>query len=389
MKVQNQPTYTPRTLNQAPNPGGPEQPQPQKDKYAAYNEEDANKHRVSYETAYNVTRGLAYALEGGARVGQTMALGSSLLGLQAGSLAGGVGLVGGTIDVARGASRAQQAAINRDTKGALAGGLQVATGLATYTSIGAALAGAPPVVSQVAAGAALLALAGKVAVEQSAKHGPKKEINRDELPKPEVSVKLDEKAKPHGEGRTLEKTFAMAKAVNDAASNIGGMAAGWNNVHAVWSGTGPTGIWQPLGIVGSTYTVLQSAAMVAHAAGNQHLEDTVAGSIGLVQGGASLAISLGVGSRLLGGVAIGAFLLKSLLPMLQLKKRLSGNKEGEDGQQSMMDRVKENLTNAFNGEPADTEVREIRSPEKPGESKENQDDKKSEEPKKPDDGSKD
>jgi hypothetical protein len=354
MKVQNQPGYLPRALNNQP-PAGPEQPQPpNKDKYAAYNEADADKHRVSYETAYNLSRGVAYAVEGGARIGQTMALGSSLLGLTPGSLATGVGLVGGTIDVARGASGAMQSAMNREARGAVLGGLQVAQGVATWVSVGATIAGAPGVVSQVAAGAALAALAGRVGVSAYAKVAPKPTKSETPLDRPQVSVELDPKAKPHGEGRLLENSFAMAKAINDAASNLGGMGAGWNNVRAVFTGNAPDGIWAPLGVVGSTYTILTSASQIARSASNQHLEDTLGGTIGLIQGGASMAVSLGVGGRLLGGVAVGAFLVKSALPMLQLKKRLSGAEE--EGQKGMMDRFKENISYAFSGKPAESEA---------------------------------
>lgn len=352
MKVQNQPGYLPRALNNQP-PAGPEQPKPpnDKDKYAAYNEADADKHRVSYETAYNLSRGVAYAFEGGARIGQTMALGSSLLGFTPGSLANGVGLVGGTIDVARGASGAMQSAMNREPRGAVLGGLQVAQGVATWVSVGASIAGAPGVVSQVAAGAALAALAGRVGYSAYTKVAPKPAKSDTPLDRPQVSVELDPKAKPHGDGRLLENSFAMAKAINDAASNLGGMGAGWNNVRALATGNAPDGIWAPLGIVGSTYTILSSASQIARSASNQHLEDTLGGTLGLVQGGASMAISLGVGGRLLGGVAVGAFLVKSALPMLQLKKRLTGAEE--EGSKGMFERLKENVGYAFSGQPAD------------------------------------
>ena len=133
---------------------------------------------------------------------------------------------------------------------------------------------------------------------------------------------------------------------------MGGMAAGWNNVSAAFSGKAPTGLWQGLGIVGSTYTVLQSAAMVAHASGNQHFDDTLSGTIGLIQGGASLAVSMGVGGHLLPGIAVGAYILKQAVPMLQLKKKLTGDKE-EAVENGMWQRLKENVGHAFSGQPAD------------------------------------
>lgn len=361
MKVQNLPTPNlPRTLSGNPGPG--DKP-PAKDPYADFAALEGDKHRGTYEAAYNLSRGLAFAVEGGARIGQTMQLGSSLFGVEAGPLAGSIGIVGGTIDVARGASMAQQSAINRNTTGAVLGGLQVAQGVATWVSAGAALGGAPVLVSQLAAGAALAAYAGRHGYAAYAK-SQTQAGKTDKAPqgeRPQVSVELDPKAKPHGEGRLLEKTFAAAKAVSDAAGQFGGMAAGWNNVSGVWSGSAPTGIWQGLGLVGSTYTVLQSASQVARSAGNQHLEDTLAGTIGIVQGAASLAVNLGVGGRLLPGIAVGAYLLKSAVPLLQLKKRLGANDDGGEGD-GMMNRLKENIGYVFSGQPeqAPTETREIK-----------------------------
>ena len=386
MKLQNLPNPSlPRALSTPPGDGQPPQA-PQGDKYAAFNEADADKHRITYEAAYNLSRGLAYTLEGGARIGQTMQLGSSLFGTTAGPLAGSVGLVGGTIDVARGASLAQQSAINRNRTGTILGGLQVAQGVATWVSAGAALAGGPVVVSQVAAVAALGALAGRLGVSANAKYQASHQTTK-APPNPiqPVSIPFDEKAKPKGDGRVLENTFAIAKSISDAAGSLGGMAAGWNNVGGVFNGKAPTGVWQGLGIVGSTYTVLQNAAMVAHAAGNQHFEDTLTGTIGVIQGGASLAVSMGVGGRLLPGIAIGAFLLKSAVPMLQLKKKLTGDQDGNENQ--MWNRLKENIGHVFSGAPNNTpdvppsagdDKREIKAPPKNEEAK--KDEPKSEEP---------
>lgn len=365
MKVQTTPN--PAQTRNLSQPQGPQEPKEPKNPYAAYDEVDTDKHRISYEAAYNLSRGLAYAVEGGARIGQTMQLGSALLGQQAGSLAGPVGLIGGTIDVARGASLAQQAAINRNRDGAVLGGLQIVQGLATWVSAGAAFAGAPVAVSQVAAVAAVGALAGRIGYQQVAKGHKKSDDKSPPGPKPEVSVKYDEsKAKPKGDGRLLENTFALAKSVSEAASNMGGMAAGWNNLAGLWSGSSPTGLWQGLGIVGSTYSILQGAATVAHAAGNQHLDDTLAGTLGVIQGGASLAVSMGVGGHLLPGVAVGSWVLKQALPLLQLKKRLSSSDDDNGG---MMERLKENIGYVFSGKPEGPggidDIKEIRSPEPP------------------------
>ncbi|MBT9586452.1 hypothetical protein IV102_24120 [bacterium] len=370
MKVQNLPhSSLPKTLSTPPGDG--QQPQGPKDRYAAYNEADADKNRVGYETAYNLSRGLAYAFEGGARIGQTMQLGSSIFGASAGSLAGSIGLVGGTIDVARGASLAQQSAINRNRTGTVLGGLQVAQGVATWISAGAALAGGPALVSQVAAVAAVGALAGRLGMQAHAKHQASKEVKKTPpTPIQPVSIPFDEKAKPKGDGRLLENTFAIAKSISDAAGNLGGMGAGWNNVGGLFSGNAPTGIWKGLGIVGSTYTVLQSSSMVAHAAGNQHLDDTLVGTIGIVQGAASMAVSLGVGGRLLPGIAVGAYILKSAVPLLQLKKKLTGDNDGNEN--GMWNRLKENIGHVFSGAPAEApeappsadDKRELKAPEK-------------------------
>lgn len=376
MKVQNAPKpVAPKTLKQAPKPDGP------KDPYADYNTEDVGKHRVSYETAYNLARGAAFALEGGARIGQTYQLGSSLLGVQAPALAASVGIVGGTFDVARGASLAQQSAINRNRPGAVLGGLQVAQGLATWISAGTAFAGGPVIVSQVAAGAAVAALAGRLAYGAHVKHEAAKPTKFVSHPTQPVSVKFDEKAKPKGDGRLLENSFALAKAISDAASNTGGMAAGWNNVSALFSGNAPTGIWQGLGLVGSTYTVLQSASMVAHAAGNQHFNDTATGTLGLIQGGASLAVNMGIGGHLAPGIAVGAFILKQAVPLLNLKKKL-GASEGEGTNDGMMNRLKENIGYVFSGKPEVQDNKNLfKSVDESKEAKKD-DDKKSDETKK-------
>jgi len=387
MKILQQPqSGLPKALSTPPKEGG-KPPQGPEDQYSAFNEADADKHRVSYEAAYNLTRGLAYAFEGGARIGQTMQLGSSLLGMQAGTLASSVGLVGGSIDVARGASLAQQSAINRNRTGALLGGLQIAQGVATWVSAGAALYGAPALVSQVAAAGAVAALAGRMGVAMHARSQAGK-TDKASHPIQSVSVPYDEKAKPKGDGRLLENSFALAKSISDAAGNLGGMGAGWNNVGGLFSGKAPTGVWQGLGLVGSTYTVLQSASQVARAAGNQHLEDTLAGSIGMVQGAASMAVSMGVGGRLLPAVAIGAFVLKSAVPLLQLKKRLDGDGDGDKGEENgMLNRLKENIGHVFSGEPEKAEkappVDDSRSPEQAEEKPEARPEQKTEKPENP------
>lgn len=340
MNVTRSAAFTPRALSTPSAPGStpPSAAEGKKDPYAAFDESNVDKHRVSYELAYNLGRGVALATEGGARIGQAVSLGSSALGLATTPLAHGVGLVAGTIDVARGASIAQQGAINRNSSAAILGGLQVAQGVATWVAVGSAMAGAPALVSQVATGAVAAAWLSREGLELKNKHFPAAPPKAPTERQP-VSFQLDEKAKPHGEGRTLEKSFALAKAISDGVSQAGGMAAGWNNVSALWSGSAPTGVWQGLGIVGGTYSILQGAAQMGHAAGNQHLEDTVTGALGVVQGAASLAVSLGAASHLAGGVALGAWALKAAVPMLQLKKRLGASQ----GDTSMMDRVKENV----------------------------------------------
>lgn len=358
MKVQTLPSQMlPRTLS-ASNSEENKPPAASKDKFAGYVEEDADKHRATYEAAYNLSRGLAFGVEGGARIGQTMHLGSSLFGVAAGPLASSAGLVGGTIDVARGASKAQQSAINRNPAGALSGGLQMAQGVATWVSVGAAMTGAPGMVSQVAAVAALGALAGRVGVDAYAKNqaGKPKEATSSAT-RPEVSVEFDPKAKPKEGGDLMVRSFAIAQAINGAASQFGGMASGWNNVSALWSGNAPTGIWQGLGIVGSTYSVLQGASQVARSAANQHLDDTLAGTVGVIQGAASMAVSMGVGGRLLPGIAVGAWVIKQAIPLLQLKKRLSSEETSDES--GMMSRLKENFKLAFSGAP-EQEVRQIK-----------------------------
>ncbi len=378
MKVQTLPNSNlPKTLGTPP--GKDPQPQGPKDQYAAYNEVETDQHRTTYETAFNLARGASFVVEGAARIGQTMQLGSSLFGGQAGSLAPAFGLVGGTIDVARGASMAQQSSINRNRTGTVLGGLQVAQGMATWVCAGAALAGGPVLVSQLAAVAAVGAYAGRLGVQAHAKHEASKPTKAGApLPTQPVSVKFDEKAQPKGDGRLLENTFALAKAVSEAASNTGGMAAGWNNVSGAFSGSAPTGIWQGLGIIGSTYTVLQSAAQVAHSAGNQNFDGTVAGTIGLIQGAASMATSMGVGGHLAPGIAIGAYVLKQAVPLLQLKKKLTGDKQDGD-ENGMWNRLKENVGHAFSGKPADApppppnagDKKQTKAVEEPKESKPN------------------
>ena len=342
---------TPSPLKTLKTPKGEKAPNPNH----TYDETDVDKNRVVYETAYNLSRGLSYAVEGGARAGQAMQLGSAVLGLASNPLAGSFGLAGGAIDVARGASLAQQSAINRNRDGAILGTLQVAQGLSSWVSAGAVLAGAPAGVAQAAAVASVGLWIGREGYERYAKgKADKPQQELDPGPKPEVSVVYDEtRAKPKGEGKLLVKTFGLAKSVNDAASSLGGMAAGWNNVSGVWSGSAPTGVWAGLGVVGSTYSLLQGAAQVARSAGNRNLDGTLQGTLGIVQGAASMAVSMGVGGHLMPAIAVGAWVAKQAVPLLQLKKRLGASDDGGDDNDSFSKRLQENLTHAFSGAPED------------------------------------
>jgi hypothetical protein len=345
MKVQSPLTPTPlRTLKG---------PQGEKNPNHTYDETDVDKNRVVYETAYNLSRGMSFAVEGGARAGQAMQLGGALLGLASSPLAGSFGLAGGAIDVARGASLAQQSAINRNRDGAILGTLQVAQGLSAWVSAGAVLAGAPAGVAQAAAVASVGLWLGREGFEKYAKgKADKPQQEMDPGPKPEVSVVYDDtKAKPKGEGKLLVRTFGLAKSVNDAASQLGNMAAGWNNVAGAWTGDAPTGVWAGLGVVGSTYSLLQGAAQVARSAGNRNLDGTLQGTLGIVQGAASMAVSMGVGGHLMPAIAVGAWVAKQAVPLLQLKKRLGASDDGGDDNDSFTQRLKENWTNAFSGGP--------------------------------------
>ena len=104
----------------------PARSQPELDEFQA---SSPDKHKLGFEVAYTAASAVSLVGRGAARVGQVYALGAGLAGLPNWSLSGP--LAAGTIDVAVGASKGRQAAINRDRAGALQGNLQLAQGLAT------------------------------------------------------------------------------------------------------------------------------------------------------------------------------------------------------------------------------------------------------------------
>jgi len=89
-----------------------------------------------------------------------------------------------------------------------------------------------------------------------------------------------------------------------------------------------------------------------------------------------------VGGHLAGGIAVGAYVLKQAVPLLNLKKKL-GASEGEGTSDGMMSRLKENIGYVFSGKPEVQDSKNLfKSVDKPKEATKD-DDKKADDTKKP------
>lgn len=315
-----------------------------------FEEVSINRDHKKFATAYYTGQAVGKVLEGGGRAAQIGQVVGSVIGHDfgpMGSMLSMGAMAGGTFDVARGASIAQQSALNRNSQGCVLGGLQMAQGLASWGSAIASMCGAPGV-SRVASAAALAALAGRVGYNMHLKHSASRDgedkhsVNSKQAL--DVSSKANEfgsginrlldisaegveagdvpvdKEKPAKDKEFLTKSLGAAQAVNKFASDLGNVGAFYNNFQAI-RGNGPDNIWGPIGAVGGTYQIAMGAATVRRAAVNHHGEDTFKGLLDMVGGAASVTASLGIGGRIAPGVAVGAFIGKNLYGFIAPKKR--------------------------------------------------------------------
>ncbi|MBI3925689.1 MAG: hypothetical protein HY319_09125 [Armatimonadetes bacterium] len=357
----------------AQQPSQAEQPKlPQQDEFQANSPE---KHRVGYEVAYNFGSAVDGLTRAVSKTGQYFQLSSLALGMEPAGLAGILGLMGGTYDIATGASLAKQSAVNRNMSGTVMGSLKALQGVATYAAVLAPMFGAPGVVGRAAAFVAIGALAGRLGMQgvgaakglfgkeeseqaaaPSAPAGGASSsgflaqsldsfspIEAQGVVKQTEAEKTEEDA-ASGDSRTFEKLFAANGAVDSFCRRLGGIGAFWNNIESLWGGQ-PGGVWGVLGIVGSTYSVAQGAAELRHSTVNRNKAGTIDGTLHLVQGLASVGTSLGMG-RAAGLVATGAFVGRYAYMIYNQAKEMN------DDEETVGQVVKDTVNNAFFGNPS-------------------------------------
>ena len=379
-----------QTVNNFNQPAGPPKGDPPKDdkpEKDPFDQVDPSGNQTGFEVAYNLGRAVGGVVEGAAKATQFAHLVGSAVGFAPNGLGATGALVGGTYDVARGASIMQQSAFNRNKPGCVLGGLQVAQGVATWTSSLAPMFGAPQIVGQVASVAALGAFAGKQAYSAFVKVSTRKDDGKSHAQdqntlsllkstnqfgsgispvrvyaaiKEPMEEEGTEEA-PKDKSKFFNKSLGMGQAVNQWAQNLGGIGRFWNNIDAI-RGRQPGGVWGPLGIIGSTYSIATGVAQVSRSAGNQHMTDTVGGVFDIVGGIASLGASLGIGGRLAGGVAVGAWVAKTGFTIYATSKRLRGGDDDDKGD-SVQEQVLKNLKHVFTGEPKELNRKETRKPD--------------------------
>lgn len=348
---------------------------PEQDEFQATS---PDKNRIGYEVAFNLGRAVNGVVYGGAKTGQYLHVAGQALGMQTPGIAGVLGLMGGTYDVAQGASMAMQSSVNRNLTGAVQGSLKVLQGVATYASVLGPSFGAPAVVGQAAAIVAAGALAGQLGISGYARvkgafSGGDEEKEKEQAASTTsqapaapagngslstaalgssggvgttAAVKVREEDKDNedgeidGDSRTFENVFAATSAVRDFASRLGGIGAFWNNVDTLFGGT-PGGIWGVLGIVGSTFSVVNGMGTLARGAANQHKGDTIGGALHVVQGLGSVGASLGMG-RPAAAIAVGAWVARTAYMIYSQAKEFGG----DENEESMTDVILDNFKNS-------------------------------------------
>ncbi len=328
----------------------PTKGQPALDEFQA---SSPDKHKLGFEAAYTAASAVSLVGRGAARVGQVYALAGGLAGLPGWSLSGPLALAAGTIDVAVGASKGRQAAVNRDGVGALQGNLQLAQGLATYAAVAAPALGAPPAVGLVAGGLAAAALVGRLGVaaydkiqdrnkekareaEQAARETPAGQptgpsqaptVKASQAGSPQLAGKAEapsEDPSQIGDSRRHEKAFAFSQANDTFFRGVGGMGAFWTNLDVI-RGNQPNQVFEMLGVVGGTYSFLTGISATRSSAVNRNTEGTVSGALQTVQGAASVAAAMGMG-RPAAIVAAGAWVANTAWGIYNQVKAVAGDK---------------------------------------------------------------
>lgn len=307
------------------NPGPVAQDDKAVDKFQA---SSPDKNRGAYEVAYNGVAVIDTLARTAGRAGQFYTVLGPLSGLPASGLAGVTALVGGTYDLAIGASVARQSAVNRNSKGAWTGNLQVLQGLATYAAVLAPSFGAPPAVGLAAAGVAAAAWAGRTGIGVASKIGGMIGGKEAKEPMAPIGPKPGEKyeePQQSGNSRKYEKAFAFAQANDAFFRGLGGMGAFWTNIDGV-RGLQPGGIFGILGFVGGTYSLISGVSTARASAINHNKAGTIDGTLQTVQGVATLATAMGLG-RPAAAVAIGAWVARTAYMIYNQVKAISGDKE--------------------------------------------------------------
>ncbi len=333
-----------RTLACGQPAAAPARSQPQLDEFQA---SSPDKHKLGFEAAYTAASAVSLVGRGAARVGQVYALGAGLAGLPNWSLSGPLALAAGTIDVAVGASKGRQAAINRDSAGALQGNLQLAQGLATYAAVAAPALGAPPAVGLVAGGVAAAALVGRLGFaawdriqEGRQARAPQAEPSAQgtEAEQPvvgpqasgtgELEIAAQAGNRPEapdqvGDSRRHEKAFAFSQANDSFFRGVGGVGSLWTNVELI-RGNQPNPAFGMLGVVGGTYSFLTGVSATKSSAVNRNVQGTVSGALQIVQGAATVAAATGLG-RPAAFVAAGAWAANTAWSIYNQVKAVAGN----------------------------------------------------------------
>lgn len=331
--------------NPAP-PSGPSRP-PEKDEFQAAS---PDKHKQAYETAYNAASAVGVLTRTLGKAGQYFSLTMGAMGVPQLGLGGIFSLIGGTYDVAVGASQAKNAAANRDGIGALQGNLQVMQGLATYLALWGPVFGSTTV-GQVASIAALGAFAARLGVKG---YGALKAAaaRKAEEKAREAAAASPQQASPQppagppggvdpegkGKDRKFEKAFAFSHAVDQFNRGLSGLGAFWTNVDSGIFGTRPGGIFGILGFAGGTYSLLAGVAKTRASAINRNKVGTVDGVLHTVQGLATIGAALGMG-RIAGLTAIGAWAGRTFYTIYHQLKQLDEGKQSATPAQDLSQKV--------------------------------------------------
>jgi hypothetical protein len=309
---------------------GPSRP-PEKDEFQTAS---PDKHKQAYETAYNAASAVGVFTRTLGKAGQYFSLTLGAMGVPQLGLGGIFSLIGGTYDVAVGASQAKNAAVNHDGIGALHGNLQVMQGLATYLALWGPVFGSTTV-GQVASIAALGAFAARMGVKgygalkaAAARKAEEKAAGAGTSLPQQASSQPPGGVDPEGKGknRKFEKAFAFSHAVDQFNRGLSGLGAFWTNVDSGIFGTQPGGIFGILGFAGGTYSLLEGVAKTRASAINRNKVGTVDGVLHTVQGLATIGAALGMG-RIAGLTAIGAWAGRTFYTIYHQLKQLDEGKE--------------------------------------------------------------